>query len=333
MSRIKDLIIREEEAMTAIVSRRVGRVSVGGGSIMGGMMAVLASLEQEAAEAGMTLEQFALAEETKVNATEDLASGVLLVADQADKELDRQEAADPSAPVAVLAPVVPIQYFKGGLRYTLIVNGACTHCAHCGMTLTDPTSQEAGLGPVCRSRGYNDDPVAESDSDSMQALIDLAEYPVLVDYLTTNYKDKGKHKLMVGLVKIASLNRRTPVHQAVTDAIESLGYKRLASTLRESLCCVEIKEHDPLHFNIWIKKSEWHWSFANDIRHNIPNAYTSRQFKGTIVPKSDKKMLWSLCLKHYSGFFAKVPDGAGGKKAVKIQAKTMTPPPSDPHMT
>jgi Family of unknown function (DUF6011) len=340
MGKIKQQMIREEDAVTAAVNRRVARVSVGGGDAMsGGMMAVLASLESEAEAAGMTLEEFALAEETK--AAEDEVHGALLVADQADKELDRNPALvstlpappEPEVDPEVITPEIlfempPQRYMKQGQHYSLVFQGVCTNCAHCALKLTDSVSIERGLGPICSKRGYMEDP---TNPDEIQAMIDLAEYPALVDFLVKSYKPKGVRGLMNGLVKICSLNRRSPVHQACCDAVESLGYKRLSYTLRESLKAVEIKHHDANNYSIWVKKAEWSWNWTSDVRRQIPASFMNRQAKGLIVPRSEKQVLWALVLKHYEGLIAVVPDGEGGKKAVKIK-KEMTAPTSNPQL-
>ena len=317
MGKIKDSIIREEEAVAAAVNRRAARVAAGGGDAMsGGMMAILAMVEQEAAEKGMTLEQLAMAEA----AEEELTSATLAVADRFDKELDRDPVPTPVEPEVVFE-MPPQNYMKKGQHYKLVFQGVCTNCAHCALKLTDSVSIERGIGPVCSKRGYFEDP---TDPDEMQAMIDLAEYPDLVNYLVTKYKPQGIRGLMNGLVKICSLNRRSPVHQACCDAVESLGYKKLASTLRESIAVIEIKNQDANTFHLWVKKSEWNWAWSNALR-QIPGAYFSRQEKGWLVPKAQKHLLWALMVRHYEGFCAKVPGDDGGKKTVKITAKFKAP--------
>jgi hypothetical protein len=339
MGKIKDKMIRDEEAIGRCVDRRAARVSAGGGDAMGGMMAILASLEKEAADRGMTLDELAAAED----AAEQEVHGALALADQSDKELDRNPAvvstlpapAEEPAPESVEeyeaearagAPVVdaavpsdlvfampPRQYMKKGMHFTLVFQGVCTNCGHCALKLTDSVSIERGIGPVCSKKGYFEDP---TDPDEMQAMIDLAEYPDLVNFLVEKYKPQGVRGLMNGLVKICSLNRRSPVHQACCDAIESLGYKRLASTLRDSIAIIEVKEQDVNTYHVWVKKSEWHSGWSYDAR-AIPGAYYSKQEKGLLVPKNQKHLLWALILKHYEGLCAKVPT-PDGKRTVKI---------------
>ena len=346
MGKIKQQMIREEEAVAAAVDRRIARVSAGGGDAMaGGMMAILAMVEKEAADRGLTLEQLAMQE------AEEELHGALAMADQSDKELDRTQAsavstlpapaveepapesveeyeAEARAGVEVVGesdqepaetPVVfempPQQYMRKGMHHTLVFQGVCTHCAHCALKLTDSVSIERGIGPICSKRGYFEDP---KDPDEMQAMIDLAEYPLLVNFLVEKYKPQGVRGLMNGLVKICSLNRRSPVHQACCDAIESLGYKHLSSTLRESIAIIEVKVQDEKTYHVWVKKSEWHYSWQNDLR-AIPGVYFSRQEKGWLIPKAQKHLLWAMMIKHYEGLCAKVPT-ADGKRTVKITA-------------
>ena len=215
----------------------------------------------------------------------------------------------------------PKQYIKKGQRFTLVFQGVCSHCAHCGQPLSDSVSIERGIGPICSKKGYMEDP---SNPDEMQAMIDLAEFPELVQFLSDQYKPQGVRGLMNGLVRICSLNRRSPVHQACTDAIESLGYRKLASLLRESISVVEVsdcKDH-PGNYVVWVKKSEWSWNWTNDIRREIPGSFPSRAHKGTIVPHTQKPKLWELMLKHYSGLCAKVPNKDGdGFRYVKLVSK------------
>ena len=208
---------------------------------------------------------------------------------------------------------IPTFYTYGGRRYDLICEGVCISCAHCGIKLTDAVSLERGIGLTCSKRGYLEDPVS---SDELQAFIDLAEFPQLCEYLTAKYKPLGVRGLMNGLVKIASLNRRaTGLHSAVCDAVDSLGYKRLASTLRESIAVLEIKDSvkDPTCFAVWVKKSDWNWSWSNDLKLAIGLGRWDRMRpgdnKGVLVPKKYKKALWELMLKHYAGFAAKTPSG------------------------
>ena len=198
----------------------------------------------------------------------------------------------------------------------------CTNCAHCGMTLSDALSIQVGLGPICRGRGgYKEDPV---NSDEMQAMIDLAEYPELVEFLVEHYKPQGVRGLMNGLVKVCALNRKSPVHEVCCEAINSLGYHKLASLLRESLAVVEVtpsKEREG-YLNIWVKKSAWTYAFTRSM-YQIQGTTRSLK-KGTLVPNFDgksfswvdgqkvanRKLLWDIIIRHYEGYICKTDKGA-----------------------
>mgnify|MGYP001236362137 CR=1 FL=1 len=209
----------------------------------------------------------------------------------------------------VVFDMPPTSYFRKGQRFQLVFQGVCSSCAHCAMKLTDAISIQRGLGPICSKKGYLEDP---TNPDEMQAMIDLAEYPDLVDFLTKTYKPQGVRGLMNGLVKICSLNRRSPVHQACCDAIESLGFRSLASLLRESIAIIEIKSPKfsnlNTHVKVWVKKSEWNWTWSRDLK-TIPNLYFSKQEKGWMVPISAKRPLWELVKKHFGGFCCKTEKG------------------------
>ena len=213
----------------------------------------------------------------------------------------------PEEPAVVTPP--SLFYTHGGQRYQLVAEGVCVACAHCGQPLTDADSVERGIGPICSKKGYNDEVEPRDDAEAMVA---LAEFPELLNYLVTKYKAKGNRALVNGLTRTASLNRRTPVHSACTDAIDALGYKRLASALRESICTVElydIKENENV-YGFWIKRCDFSWNFWNRLK-TLPGVYMTKFPKRqTIVPKEHRKALAELLVQHYSGLYVKTPKGS-----------------------
>lgn len=217
----------------------------------------------------------------------------------------------PEAMPAAEGLIVPPEeaYRHKGMRYKLVFEGVCTHCAHCGQPLTDSASVERGLGPVCSKKGYLDEtPVA----DDAEALLALAEYPTLVEYLTAKYKPQGNRGLVNGLVRTASLNRRTPVHAACCDAVEALGYKRLASALRESISVIELSDdkENPDSYSMWVKRSDFNWGFWNELK-VMPGVRLMRYpTRHTIVPKVHRMAMAALFLKYYEGLCVKTPKGA-----------------------
>lgn len=182
----------------------------------------------------------------------------------------------------------------------LILDGVCSRCAHCGMKLTDAVSVERGIGPVCSHKGYEE--VVPQDTDDMQALILLSEWPELVDHLTENYKPKGIRGLMNGLVRVCSLNRRSPVHKACTDAIEALGYVKLAAALRESLAVVRITKSpsDEGAVEVWVKKGVWNRDYGRELRQIFGQKWDPAR-KRPVIPLTRK-----------------VSDGEGGTKDARV---------------
>ncbi len=146
----------------------------------------------------------------------------------------------------------------------LVLDGICSHCAHCGHQLSDAVSIQRGIGPVCSKKGYHEDAV---EGDECQAMIDLSEFPELVDFLTEHYKPLGLRGLVNGLVKVASLNRprgrgmgegNYRVHAACCDAIESLGHRQLAGLLRETLVVATVTKcsAEPGVYSVHVKKRD-----------------------------------------------------------------------------
>ena len=210
---------------------------------------------------------------------------------------------------ALLPPSERPYVFKGE-RYTLVCEGVCSACAHCGMPLTDAVSIQRGLGPICSRKGYEAEDIKVSDDS--EALMALAEYPELINWLSAKYKPQGNRGLVNGLVRVASLNRRSPVHSACTDAVEALGYKRLASALRESLAVIELTDakENPDHYSMWIKKSEFSWAFYNELRKLDGVAMRKYPTKHTIVPKKHRVAMARLFVEYYAGLCVKTANGA-----------------------
>jgi hypothetical protein len=228
------------------------------------------------------------------------------------------------AAVAAQAPTLPGISLAGNvttkkrLHNDLIMEGVCQRCAHCGMELTDSVSVERGIGPTCSKKGYLEDP---KESDEMQAMIDLAEYPELVDLLTKNYKPQGVRGIMNGLVKVASLNRKHEVFSACCDAIESLGYRKLATLLRDSIAAISVSEDTkyPDYYTVWVKKAHWCYTWMREV-YNIPG-HRAKVYgvKGILIPKTQKRALWLSLMRVYDGYVVKTAKGAYRIKSGKKQ--------------
>lgn len=232
----------------------------------------------------------------------------------------------------------------------LILDGVCTHCAHCGQQLTDAVSIQRGIGPVCSKRGYSEDPV---DGDEMQAMIDLAEFQELAEFLTEHYRPLGIRGLVNGLVRAASLNRprgrgqsegNYKVHAACCDAIESLGHKKLANLLRDTLVVVSLQKckpedpeapEEPGWYRVVVKKRDAHpqWQkillarlkqvrgrrfdptqlvrLYRDSEEKLPvgSEFWTQDDRGVDRKATAKRALWELILYCYEGMVMKGPDG------------------------
>ena len=192
----------------------------------------------------------------------------------------------------------------------MIFEGVCENCAHCGMPLTDSVSVERGIGPICSKKGYMEEP---ANGDEIQAMIDLAEYPELVDFLTANYKPQGLRGLMNGLVKVCSLNRKHEVFSACCDAIQSLGYGKLAAVLRESIATVSVKKL-PKHagfFSVWVQKCDFDVEWGKEML-AIPGAKQVKQARGILIPVNDvnRKAIWRSLREYYEGLVVRTEKGA-----------------------
>lgn len=266
---------------------------------------------------------------------------------KANGDFWNEEAAEEAAPVSIVKggeaadkayPDLSGVTVRKVPHQNLILEGVCSHCGHCGHKLTDAQSVQRGIGPVCSKKGYSEDFV---EGDEIQAMIDLSEFPELVDFLTEHYKPLGIRGLINGLVRVASLNRprgrnwadgNAKVHAACCDAIQALGHLKMADLLRETLVIMEVRESKtvPGALEVWVKRSEWtkYWSY--DIR-CISGTYFSRPLKAQVVPVKDPKTgspkltgknrtmadgkvvketakaaLWALMQRHYEGCVARV---------------------------
>lgn len=248
-----------------------------------------------------------------------------------EKNFDREERAAIQAEAVVLAPVEsgPVETPEQKLRRLelskpiigvistekmvhgeMILNGVCSQCVRCRLKLTDAVSIERGMGPECSSKGYAEDP---KDPDEMGAMIELAQYPALVDFLTQHYKPLGVRGLMNGLVRIAALNRKSPVHGACANAIEMLGYQKLAGALRDALVIMKVTKsaQHPGHLKVWVRGKEYTREWSQDCYRSIPNCFYDRVERGLIVPESKpaKSALWRCMMRHYAGDCAATPTG------------------------
>ncbi len=113
---------------------------------------------------------------------------------------------------------------------TMIADHCCTACACCGQPLSDGLSCQVGMGPTCRSKGFSQEPLP---SDPIDAMILLSAWPELVLFLNKHYAPDGNR----GLVNRGSEQKdgNEDLFRACCDAVEALGYPKMANLLRNTL--------------------------------------------------------------------------------------------------
>ncbi len=248
-----------------------------------------------------------------------------------------QEPADPQNGESLPEYVIRGNIVARSLGHVnLVLEGICTHCAHCGHQLTDSVSINRGIGPICSKKGYEEEP---TDPDEMQAMIDLAEFPDLVKFLTEHYRPLGLRGLVNGLVRVASLNRPRGRNQcegnvklftACCDAIDSLGHAKLSNLLRETIVVVEVtnSETEPGCVIVKVKYRDYIKAWGYELA-QIHGSRFVKELKGRVIPVhkpgdekslawtrvasgkkvTNRQLIWDSLVHHYCGLVARTPKG------------------------
>lgn len=229
----------------------------------------------------------------------------------------------------------------------MILDDVCTNCACCGQPLTDSVSVQRGLGPRCSRKGYSEDPV---ECEEMDAFICLSEFQELVEFLTEHYKPLGARGLVNGLVRVASLNRprggeqkegNEKLFRACCDAIEALGYPKMANLLRDTLVVAWLNKSDePGEDGISYLRTKAYrtpgWIRSEIMQKIGGGVIWDKKTRTFRIPmhekgspsmlitsmdsgKSNKRVIWEALLKAFEGYAAKI-DG----HAVPIRVKDRT---------
>lgn len=174
-------------------------------------------------------------------------------------------------------------------------------------------------------------------------MIYLSEWPELIGFLNKHYSSEGNRGLVNGLVRAGSLNRprgrgqkegNEKLFRACCDAVEVLGYPKMANLLRETLVVAWIvkAEGEPgisiLRTKVratpdWFQGealrslSEVTWvQGAKGFRVRLHDAgseaiHTTSKVGG----KSNKRVVWELLLKAFEGQAVKVD---GQVKSIQV---------------
>jgi len=193
----------------------------------------------------------------------------------------------------------------------LILEGVCSACAHCGQPLTDSVSIESGIGPICSKKGYKEEPVV-SDVDETDALIFVAPWTDLMEFLVERLPNHGRRGLMNGLVRACSLNRSNKqLVKACCDSIEALGWKRLANTIRESCTVLVISKckHNDDFLELRVKRAFFKWEMVSMLRAIPGQRLEKRPNTHNLIPRSQKAALWQAIVACYPGECGKGEEG------------------------
>lgn len=271
---------------------------------------------------------------------------VVPVAQEMQENAEKTSEEVPSSPLEGYPDLSNIKAVKVPHR-NMVLEGITHNCANCGQDLTDAVSIQRGIGPICSKKGYKEDP---TDPDEMQAMIDLAEYPELVEFLTEHYKPLGIQGLVNGLVRVASLNRphgagqrygNAELFEAICTSINSLGHKRMAALLRNTLAGIFVRKNKdfPGCLSVRVKRMYWKRQWSRDCESKLWNVHYDKKTKSLIIPVHDpadeskvamsntrdsdgklvsnRRVLWKLMTDHYTGLILKKEDGL----SVKIERK------------
>ena len=181
-----------------------------------------------------------------------------------------------------------------------------THCAACGRTLTDATSIEFGIGPVCRKKYLYEDAYPIDDGMKLQlavVLTDSALPEALAGRIGEACLDDNSRRAANLLVHAASTEG---AHAAIdaAHALRLLGYEVLANRVQQRLA----KVHITVEYNHLIVQTPFNPAFLVAMR-GIPHRKWDFTRKVNVVPAQYKVALFHALLRCYPGALAVGPKG------------------------
>jgi hypothetical protein len=203
------------------------------------------------------------------------------------------------------------------------------------------------MGPTCRRKGFSQEPLP---ADPIDAMILLSEWAELVEFLNKHYSAEGNRGLVNGLVRVASLNRprggeqkegNEKLFRAFCDAVEALGYPKMANLLRDTLVVAWLNKSDePGEDGISYLRTKayrtpgWLWS---EIMNKVGGVSWDKKTRTFRIPmhekgshlmlvtsvdsgKSNKRVVWETLLKAFEGYAAKIN---GNPVPVRVKERTL----------
>jgi ribosomal protein L3 len=191
-----------------------------------------------------------------------------------------------------------------------IYNVIPTHCSCCGRALTDPTSIEFGIGPICRGKyGYEDahdidDRTAKEVSKTLQDLT----VDGLADRTMKAVLDNDSRSAAKALNIALAVWRKAKTHQddaiVCLKALTQMGYTVLATKVGSKLADVRIEvEGDRLFLD-----TTYDEGFVDAIR-KVKGRKFDGDSKRWSVPKTEKRAAWEAIQAAYPGTLGLGPQG------------------------
>jgi hypothetical protein len=154
-----------------------------------------------------------------------------------------------------------------------------THCAACARPLVDAVSVEIGLGPTCRKKYGYDARASELEGDARTEANRL-------------------------VYAIAARQSGLEVAEAVV-RLRALGFEKLADCITTRCETVRIVERLGS-----LEISAPYNAEATIAWRSIKGRLFDRELKINVVPATEKRAVWDLLKKHYTGAIAIGPKGA-----------------------
>ena len=195
-----------------------------------------------------------------------------------------------------------------------------SHCSACGRMLTDASSIEFGIGPVCRRKhGYEDAPAIEDPTPATAILETLTE-GVVRDAAIEAVQGKDSRKAAKVLNLALAVWRHAKRLNATEDfdvnariaceALKVLGYGTLAEKVLETFAEPE-KTPEVFISEVGGRlslKTPYNPEFVEAVR-DIKGRKWDRESRVWTVPSSQKRAAWKALRAHYEGLVAEGPKG------------------------
>ena len=171
-----------------------------------------------------------------------------------------------------------------------------THCAACGRALTDATSIEAGVGPVCRKKyNYEDAPVVGPDTAAMvkSAIEDLGETAEKVAKALENGDSRRAANVLVHHIA-CNQKERSSLNAAY--ALNKMGFEKLSNRVASRIVDITVNhEGDKL-----VVDTPYDPKFVQKIQAISSRSWDSDR-KVNVFARKDKVALWEAMKECYSG--------------------------------